>query len=150
MNAFTQRAFSRNHYNAPVIFACCGTEEYCMGTMCNSSIGGMYFETDRALNPGAGIHIRFVDMAPDPYWPEACDNYLAEVRWCVTKGQAHIPKYGIGVRFIMETCRQCGQKIRHENINCLGLCQGCLKEIESLSDETIRESIENYLLGNVL
>ncbi|MDM8537856.1 PilZ domain-containing protein [Desulfobacterales bacterium HSG17] len=116
----------------------------------NCSTGGMFFVSDKELNPGENIHIKLSDVSPDPYWPEASDQYFAEVRWCRENGSNGNRSYEVGVRFIQDSCGQCGDKIQNNFANNCGLCQDCHNQIESFSDDNVKHCLSNYLLGNVL
>lgn len=150
MSNITRRAFSRNRYRAPIIVSDSATDNAYPAEMQNSSVGGMYFESDIALQPGTGVNIQLLDQSPDPYWPEACNNYLAEVRWCRKIPGRDTPLYGIGARFIMDTCIYCGRKIEHKGVAEADICPCCLSRICSVTDGRIKSCIENYLMGNVI
>jgi hypothetical protein len=148
MSVMNQRAFTRNNFRAPIYFSDPAAEDYHEGEMVNSSVGGMGFVAARELKPGDGILIQMADMAPDPYWPEARRDYFAEVRWCEKKDDA--PAYQVGVRFMVETCRLCDATIYHASSDDEHICEHCRKRVCSLTDGTIKECIEKYLMGNVL
>lgn len=150
MSNITRRAFSRNRYQAPIIITDCVTENVHPAEMHNSSVGGMYFESGIELTPGNGINIQLQGVCSDPYWPEACTSYLAEVRWCRRIAGGDSPLFGVGVRFVMDTCIYCGQKIEHKGICEVEICPCCLSRICSVQDGQIKSHIENYLMGNVI
>jgi len=152
MSVIPQRAFSRNNFSASVMYAKTenGQNEFHEAKMINCSSGGMFFVSDKELNPGDNLHIKLTEVSPDPYWPEASDQYFAEVRWCQENGSNGNRSYAVGVRFIKESCRQCDDKILNNFNSDCGLCQDCHNHINSLSDDNIKNCISNYLLGNVL
>lgn len=152
MSIIPQRAFSRNNHSASIVFSKTERDqnESHKAKMINCSIGGMFFVSEKALNPGENIHIQLSDVSPDPYWPEADNQYFAEVRWCRDNGNNGRNSYAVGVRFIKESCKQCGDKILGNCIDECGLCSECHDQIESFSDDNIKHCISNYLLGNVI
>lgn len=150
MSVITQRAFTRNEYRAPIHFSDRSAKEYHEGEMINSCVGGMAFLAMQELKPGDGILIKIVDVAPDPYWLEAKRDYLAEVRWCIKKEGETSSRYQVGVRFLVETCRLCDKTIHHRSADAEDLCEDCINHHCSLSDGTIKECIDNFLMGNVL
>ncbi|QTA80948.1 PilZ domain-containing protein [Desulfonema limicola] len=152
MNLIPQRAFSRNNFSAPILFIEAENtgHEFHKAKMINCSSGGMFFVSDKKLNPGENIHIKLTDIPSDPYLSDFDDQYFAEVRWCQKNGKNGTASYEVGVRFIQESCRQCGEKILNNYSNDWGLCQDCHNRIDSLSDDGIRHCISNYLLGNIL
>jgi hypothetical protein len=155
MRILTQRSFTRNHFQAPILFTRCNGKEECRAVMYNSSVGGMYFESDRPMSPGEGVLIRMADFAPDPYWPEASDHYVGEVRWCEEKA-AGVGEgaYGIGVRFVATVCKDCGhmslEPASYTFSNVVEVCPECLAHLETLSEGKLKQSIRNHLIGNVV
>ena len=55
---------------------------------------------------------------------------------------------------ISTSCDLCGENKHHEEIHetddLVCLCTTCLKYLESLPDGKIKESIKEFLIGNVL
>ena len=149
MSYISQRAFFRNDHAAHIMYSDHETVEYRRAKMFNFSVGGMSFEADKALRPGVNIHIKMTEASLGA-WPEDCEYYMAEVRWCEEKEGSDTPSYAVGVRFILDKCRQCGEKITYTDINHIELCSDCNEKIEELSDDKIKHCFSNYLLGNVL
>lgn len=96
-----------------------------------------------------------VNCSPALCEPEANDGYRAEVVWCrkIKEGAAK-PRYGVGVRFTVNICDQCGRKVSYQKIRktdkLVLLCSDCFEKLENLSEGKIKESVENYLIGNVI
>ena len=150
MSNFTQRTFTRNYYESPIVYSFDENGTYQSATMFNISVGGMYFESDYQLSIGTQLYVKLLECASDPYWPEACDLYLAEVRWCCeNNGNGGQASFGIGVRFLMDKCRQCGKTVPHSE-QFIGMCNCCFEDIASVSDPLVKAGLENYLLGNVM
>ena len=78
MVADDQRASKRFGYEAPLIIKNCDYGTYAYGRMYNYSRGGLYLESDAALNPGT--HVR-IDIEASQNGP-AVDHYYATVKWC--------------------------------------------------------------------
>jgi len=142
-SAFTPRAFSRNYYCSPIRYSRVSSPNFFDARMLNSSVGGMYFETQQPLNPGDSIFIKMMDMAPDPYWPEARGAYLAEVRWCEKNDKKSDSPFGIGVRFITNTCTHCGKKIEHKGAGGADLCEKCRREL----NPTVTGYVRSHQMG---
>jgi hypothetical protein len=149
MKVITHRAFTRNGYRTSIHYSDCSAKEYHEGVMINSCVGGMAFLTGLELKPGDRILIQ-IDIAPDPYWLDAKRNYFAEVRWCRKKEGAVSPSYQVGVRFFVEVCRLCDKTIHQCTADSEALCEDCRDHTCSLSDGTIKDCIEKFILGNVL
>lgn len=154
MNIMTQRASTRNAYRAPIHFseyrAVDGSEDFHEGEMINSSTGGMAFFTVRKLVPGEGIVIKLVNFVPDPYWPEARQDYVAEVRWCVKEEGEQAAGYHVGVRFLVESCRMCDKTILCRSADAEDLCCECFARLDAVCDGSVKECIAKYLMGNVV
>jgi len=152
MSIIPQRAFSRNSLSASIVYTKAenNKNEFHEAKVINCSSGGMFFVSDKELNPGDNIQIKLTNLASDPYWTESNEEYFAEVRWCQKNGNNGTASYAVGVRFIQESCKQCGNKILNYYIDEFGLCQDCRNQIDSMSDDNIKNCISNYLLGNVL
>ncbi len=73
------------------------------GKLINISDGGMSFETDAAIKPGATIFIKLETFpATDATsFCRACMRTisLAEVKWCQEKFRNEISRYGVGVKY---------------------------------------------------
>lgn len=155
MADISKRAFPREKCETCIKYAACDTDNFVEAIMHNSSEGGMYFESARALRTGSEICIRRADYSPDIHGPEACDGYRAEVMWCrETEGGDGASSYGIGVRFIVNVCDKCGDKVSYSDIrrtpDFMFLCVGCLRQLEDMPGEKLRPSVTKYLIGNVL
>lgn len=163
MAAHIKRAYLRNYYEALIMHANFNLENYCDAKTYNSSVAGMYFESNYILHQNSDICIKTGNYLPDTDGPEAYRFYRAKVRWCkdMAKGDAHL--YGIGVQYLVKShivggpsysCGLCGENIPYGKIHIIDdfvyLCSGCFKQFEGLSDKMIKKSIEDFIIGNVL
>lgn len=156
MAVICNRAFTRNEHKARITYSDYNhRENHFHAVMLNSSEGGMYFESEERLEPGMDLWIQIEDLSSDIHGMQAYNGYRAEVMWCrkIYK-EGGSTCYGTGVRFMVNICGQCGQKVAYSDIhkleNFLFLCSNCVKQLESLPDGLIKESFHNYLLGNVI
>lgn len=154
--ACNYRAFTRDHCESTIRYAMFDTETYREAKMYNKSDGGMYFESEsNSLRPGSELCIKLVNYSTAVHEPEAHDGYRAEVVWCrKIKEGAAAPRYGVGVRFTLNVCDRCGRKVSYQDIRktdkLVFLCSDCFEMLENLSEGMIKESVENYLMGNVI
>jgi len=58
MSELQKRVYSRNADEAPIMYTNFDTENYYHAIMYNSSPGGVYFESEGALQPGSDICIK--------------------------------------------------------------------------------------------
>jgi hypothetical protein len=154
-SACNYRAYIRDHCESPIRYSTGDSEMYRDAKMYNKSEGGMYFESENnTLRPGSELCIKMVNYSP-ALEPEAHDGYRAEVVWCrKIKEGAAASRYGIGVRFTLNVCDRCGGKVSYRKMRktdkLVFLCSDCFETLERLSEGKIKESVENYLIGNVI
>jgi hypothetical protein len=168
MAAFIKRAYSRDTYEAPIMYANYDTENYYSAKVYNNSQGGMYFESDSPIKPEADICVKMVNYSPDTSGPEAYKAYRAIVRWCKKIDKEDSSRYGIGIQYLAKShtvyggsvhgsthsCDLCGEKEPSEKIyetdDFICLCITCYKHLESLPEGKTKESIKRFLSGNVI
>ena len=168
MSAFTKRAYSRNAYDAPIMYANYDTENYYHAKMYNSSAGGMYFESDHSIKPKSDICIKMINYRADTSGPEAYKAYRAKVRWCKKIDKDDTSCYGIGIQYLVKShtvyggnvhgstfsCDLCGEKMSsgeiQETDDFICLCMNCFKYLDELPEGNIKESIKEFLTGNVI
>ena len=168
MSALKERASPRNEYKAPIIYATPDKEKYVRARLRNSSVAGMYFESERGVTPGMDICIKMVNHSPESCGPEAYKAYLANVRWCQEIINSDRFHYGIGTQYLIKSlvdhrvtrcgkeasCTLCDIRIPfgqiHESDPCVYLCTDCFKHLQSIPDGFLKECVTDFMIGNVL
>ena len=168
MSALIKRAYSRDAYAAPIMYANYDTDNYYHAEMYNSGLGGMYFESEKAIQPGSEICIKMVNYKPDKSGPESFKAYRARVKWCKKTRKKGISCYGIGIQYLAKShsvyggkvhgltcsCDLCGEKMPCEEIFVNGdlvcLCINCFNYLKDLPEGKIKERIKEFLIGNVI
>lgn len=155
MSTIPKRAFNRNNCQARILYSEYGNRnEFFEAEMYNSGEGGMYFEANDALKPGSDICIKLGNYSPEYHGLEAIDGYRAEVMWCRKVAKEEGACYGVGVRFMVNTCSHCGEKVAYSDIHktdsFLFLCSRCMKHLHTLPNGHLKDSIEKFLIGNVV
>jgi hypothetical protein len=168
MSALIKRAYSRDAYEAPIMYANYDTENYYHAKMYNSGPGGMYFETERAIQPGSEICIKMINYPSDISGPESFKAYRARVEWCKEARKKGISCYGIGVKYLAKShsvyggnvhglscsCDLCGETVPceeiFENEDLVCLCINCFNYLKNLPSDKTKESIKKFLIGNVI
>ena len=149
-NALNYRAFQRIPCEVSIMYSYIDSENYSSAKMVNCGVGGMYFEVEKPVRSGKDIYIKLMDSRTVISELDDTDCYRAEVLWCRQNGDS----YGVGVRFVTNICQQCGEKIPSREIcrtdDFVYLCTPCSTQLAMLHDGKIKESIENYLIGNVV
>ncbi len=114
MSAKMRRLYPRNHHEAPILLL---TEKnyanymketcyYTYAQMYNCDKGGMYFETDHAIQPGQNVSIKIEEYSSEE--DQSSGAYIihyARVKWCKEMEGAPDTRYGMGAQ-IFETVVQ--------------------------------------------
>ena len=91
-----KRDCARLYHEAPVVIEQCGTGLYYEARMYNTSLQGMYFESDLALVPGTRVNL-WLSALPENSLPEISS---AEVRWNEEIfGAVVLFNYGTGIKY---------------------------------------------------
>jgi hypothetical protein len=91
-----QRTSQRFVYEAALKIENCDSGTYTYGRMYNYSAGGIYFESDVALQPGTQVRIDI----ENPGKGLDTDHLTAKVKWCQEISAAVVLyDYGIGAEF---------------------------------------------------
>ncbi|MCG6894806.1 MAG: SpoIIE family protein phosphatase [Desulfobacteraceae bacterium] len=97
-----QRVHERVEQEVPIMFTCSPGQPFCFygATLRNHSLGGVYFETRYAMEPGSVLHFNralgdLTDGSPDGY-----RTHRVQVRWCREIQDAAQKRYGIGAQFL--------------------------------------------------
>ncbi len=166
--AYHQRTYPRNNYEAPIMYARIGADDYSDSRMYNFSRNGLYFEPNRPLAPESDILVVMVNYAPGTFGPEAYRSYSAKIKWCREIPKIKKDRFGVGVellarsheilapevREILHTCDLCGElnpseSIRQTEDDCM-LCDNCDKHMSVMPNGMIKDSIHRFLTGNVV
>jgi hypothetical protein len=136
--------------------------------MYNSSLGGVYFEADRALQPESDVCIKMLTYSSEKPGPEAFKACRAKVKWCQKRNKSGISCYGIGIQYLDEShtvdggkvhglsrsCDLCCEKVPSKEIleieDLVYLCHSCFNYLKELPEGRIKESIKELMIGNVL
>ncbi len=91
-----KRDCARFYHEAPVVIEQCGTGLYYEARVYNSSLQGMYFESDLALVPGTRVNL-WLSALPEDSLPEISS---AEVKWNEEIfGAVVLFNYGTGIKY---------------------------------------------------
>jgi hypothetical protein len=168
MATHVKRAYSRKNCAAPITYAYFDTQKYYNAKIYNSSVAGMCFESDDALQPGSGVCIKMVNYVPETDGPEAYRFYQAKVKWCKNIPKADASCYKVGVQYMAKSHTVCEESVLGSSCSCglcgentpygethmtedsVSLCSDCFKQLEALPDGRIKKSIDDFLIGNVI
>lgn len=94
-----QRAYDRYSCEAVAQYAYTGEENYYEAKIYNYSNGGMYLESQYAVDPGTKMDIKMTNYSPGASGPESCETYQAEVKRCSEYSGQGATYYGVGVQY---------------------------------------------------
>ena len=98
-----RRSARRHAQQLPLIMSIFNRDDLFSAQMLNYSQDGVCVETGQRILPGTSLHLR-IDASPAAaVGGVACHCFrttsLGEVKWCQARGQDHLPRYIIGIRF---------------------------------------------------
>ena len=94
-----KREYERYDLDTPIVYAFQDSDQFNPARLCNYCRGGMCFETNNAVEPGADIYIMMEDFLPDSIDADFYDGYLAEVRWCQKMMRDNAEEFKVGVKY---------------------------------------------------
>ena len=98
-----KRAFERRNCNALIAFSYFNQTNNYDARVLNSGTGGMCFQSDFFLQPGATVCIRVKEYPCSDSLKDSADGLrcmsLAEVKWCNELPEAESAAYGVGVKY---------------------------------------------------
>jgi hypothetical protein len=94
-----KRQYVRYNLDAPIVYAFQDSDQFNPARLYNYGKGGLCFEAENAVEPGADIYIMMENFLPDSIDAEFYDGYLAEVRWCRKHSPEPTHQFLIGVKY---------------------------------------------------
>jgi hypothetical protein len=166
----TQRAFHRNKSNTPARYEEVENGHFYDSRIVNFSHDGLCLEGPHPLPLAAVVSVNVLEQTPGAFGLEGCRNILGEVRWCKQNGENGGKVFDAGVRVISKKrdisdldsvakpdnflCHLCGDSVlaRHvtEVLEWVYLCPYCCRHFNALPQGRLKESIERYMVGNVV
>ncbi len=151
MNKKTKRAFGRTSCTYSIDITLLDSTERIEGTVQNDGYGGMCFETETYLEPGADILIHLKKGGRASKTLKEKPGFRGVVAWC---REAEEGAYGVGVRFMEDVCTYCGCEIPYTKIHKTDdhkyLCPQCSAHLKGMKAGAVLTRLERYLNGNVL
>ena len=86
-----KRAFERFEDRAEIIYGVPGSGSFANAKMFDCSMGGMFFKSKYAMDPGTPISIRINHL---------CSIFDAKVIRCMEMLGEKAPEYGIGIQYL--------------------------------------------------
>ncbi len=154
MKQLSKRAFNRKDAHDAITFAYGVDGAYHPGKMTNKGEGGMHFETDADISPGADILIR-VGSGLEKKPGAVVDNvFRGRVVWRRKGADDAASTCQVGVKYLENVCHNCGEKIHYLEIKTREdhtvLCRDCYAFFTRMDEGKLKECLESRLLGNFL
>jgi hypothetical protein len=168
MNPTDRRRWPRTTCEMPVMYCIGRKEQFYPATIHNSSIDGLYFVGNNAIEDGNACRVLIEKNAEALSCPSDLKLCSATVKRCTLLPTTPQPAFGIGVQLdgwcrsmesseiqkIFCRCDACEAEI----ISCdirkmdgpLFLCPNCHRRLQEIPDGPLKESYLRCLLGNVI
>jgi hypothetical protein len=168
MNPTDRRRWPRTTCEMPVMYGLGSKEQFYPATLHNSSIDGMYFVGNNAIDDGDGCQILIEKNSEALSCPPDFKLCYATVKRCALLPTTSHSAFGIGVQLdgwcrslesaeiqkILCRCDACEEEV----ISCdickidgpLFLCPNCHRRLQEIPDGPLKESYLRCLLGNVI
>ena len=168
MPELIQRAYPRTDFDAPIKYAALNSNQFCRTWLLNYSEAGLCYETERQFEPETKVHVAMVNYRPGQIGPEGYRSYLTRIRWIRPLSGSQEGRFAVGAQIVTRShealdageqelrqhCDLCGVLIQVSRLQCTDgsaqLCEPCYKHFRSIPPGKIRQSVERFLLGNVV
>jgi hypothetical protein len=98
-----KRGYERHCFTADIVCSYFNREHSFNARTLNLGVGGMCFESDLFLRPGATVFIRVKKIHPNGFSENFCEGLrsvtLAEIKWCKQGPDKDDSAYGVGVKY---------------------------------------------------
>ena len=168
MTLLKRRLFERHTANAPMKFSLNGGKDYYDAELCNSCTNGLAFDSIQRLSPETQIDITIPEDLPQVKNPCEHHFYHGKIRWCSEATDQQPNRFRAGAQLltfsktIQEmslqpvacTCDYCETIVKWSAIvktdHPLFLCPDCYNYLERMPDGLLKQSVERFLVGNVI
>lgn len=168
MSKFIQRAYPRTLYQVPIQYAASNSNQFHSARMINYSAGGICYETDQQMELDTEITVVMDNYSPDQAGPQGYRSYLTRIRWIQQLSEQLSSHFATGSQIIARShevltgvvgeprynCDLCGALMQISRLQCTHgnahLCEPCHKHFKSIPSGKLRDSVERFLVGNVV
>ena len=166
MNLFAARVQSNDFIAIPIMYSMNGKDSLRDAIMYNIYPDGMSFRSECPVPMEKHLYIRMKDLTPETFISGAFQACVARVSSCEKVVDDNTEIYDVAVKFLTNgliiiggsareyQCDLCSETDHSEEMyitqDSLYLCHDCFKRWGELVDGEIRESIERFMVGNVL
>lgn len=161
-----RRSCPRDNFQAPILISESMDGSFLNATMFNQSRGGMYLVTPQPLDYESGLYVNMLQSVENDIYR----GFFGRVKWCreLKRSDDLEDHFGVGIHFIIKShqyfggigymaeccCDICGERMAIQQLikthEFVMECPACHSVLESYPDGSLKSSINNYLMGNIL
>jgi hypothetical protein len=161
-----RRTSPRDVLQAPILISEQPDGNYLNAIMCNQSKNGMYIVSQKPLICESGLYVNMLHGAHSDIYR----GFFGRVKWCreLKRSSDLDDHFGIGINFVIRShhyfggigmtteccCDICGEKMPFEKLlktkDYIFECPRCHDALDCYPEGSLKSSITNYLMGNIL
>jgi hypothetical protein len=139
---------------------------YINAFMQNQSKGGMYLVTPQPIDCESGLYVNMLESAERDIYR----GFFGRVKWCreLKRSEDLNDHFGVGIHFVIKShqyfggigcmteccCDICGEKMALQKLiktrEFVLECPACHSALDRYPDGSLKSTINNYLMGNIL
>lgn len=161
-----RRSCPRDNYQAPILISETMDGNYINAFMQNQSKGGMYLVTPQPIDCESGLYVNMLESAERDIYR----GFFGRVKWCreLKRSEDLNDHFGVGIHFVIKShqyfggigcmteccCDICGEKMALQKLiktrEFVLECPACHSALDRYPDGSLKSTINNYLMGNIL
>lgn len=161
-----RRSCPRDNLKVPILISENMDGNYFNATMFNQSRSGMYLATPQPLDCESGLYVNMLQSVDNHIYR----GFFGRVKWCreLKRSDDIEDHFGVGIHFVIKShqyfggigcmseccCDICGAKMSFQKMiktrEFVLECPNCYSTLERYPDGSLKSSINNYLMGNIM
>lgn len=168
MEGVSRRTHPRMACRVPTRYAAGGNSDFMATTILNFSQQGLFMLSQQEVACKADVELIVVQPPALARDRKTDCHYLGEAKWCQLFEKNGKSLFGVGIALpqtpedhqspaikeLVQPCDLCGMLTiagsYYQSLDDIYLCAGCHHHLNSMPKGMIKESIHNFLLGNVI
>ncbi len=166
MHQDKRRSSPRDNFKAPILISETLDGNYVDAIMHNHSKSGMYIVAPQHLDCESGLYVNMLDSVDHDIYR----GFYGRVKWCreLRRAEDLGDHFGVGIHFVIKShqyfggigcmaeccCDICGARMPlHKLIKTREFileCRACHSALSTYPDGSLKSTINNYLMGNIL
>ncbi len=161
-----RRSCPRDNYQAPILISETMDGNFINAIMQNHSKGGMYLVTPQPVDCESGLYVNILESVERDIYR----GFFGRVKWCreLKRSEDLNDHFGVGIHFVIKShqyfggigcmteccCDICGEKMALQKLiktrEFVLECPACHSALDRYPDGSLKSTINNYLMGNIL